>query len=72
MAGDLLPNLALPIPTKFLAIDAKMLGGFGLVWWGFTNAYHPLNLGQTLPRETFTNHYRLEKGTGSRLTYVGL
>ena len=63
MAGDLLPNPALPIPTKFLASPAKMLGGFGLVWRAFTIPYHPLNLGQALPCITFTNHYRLEKGT---------
>ncbi len=28
-----------------------------------TVPYHPLNLGRTLPRETFTNYYHLEKGT---------
>ena len=45
------------MPTKFLAIDAKMLGGFGLVAGGITIPYHPLNLGQSRPRDTFTNHY---------------
>ena len=63
MAGDLLPKLALPIPTRFLASAAQSIGGFGLVGRVITNAYHPVNLGQTLPRATFTNHYRLEKGT---------
>ena len=28
-----------------------------------TNCYHASDLGQTLPQETFTNHYHLEKGT---------
>ena len=63
MTGLLLPNLGLPMPTKFLASPAKMLGGFGLVAGGITIPYHPLNLGQTLPRVAFTNHYHLEKGT---------
>jgi len=51
------------MPTRFLASPAKMLGGFGLVAAGITIPYHPLNLGQTLPRVAFTNHYHLEKGT---------
>ena len=58
MAGDLPSNLALPIPTKFLAIDAKRLGGFGLVGGGITIPYHVSILGQTRPQETFTKHYR--------------
>ena len=69
MVDLLLPNLGLPLLTGFLAADAKTLGGFGLVWWGFTIPYQPADLGQTLPRDTFTNHYRLQKGTRSRLTY---
>ena len=57
MADLLLPNLGLPLLTGFLAADAKTLGAFGLVWWGFTIPYHPLNLGRTLPCITFTKHY---------------
>ena len=63
MAGDLPPNLALPIPTKFLASAAHSIGGFGLVGGGITIPYHPLNLGQNLPRVTFTNHYRRDQTT---------
>jgi len=63
MAGDLLPNLALPIPTGFLAADAKRLGGFGLVWRVITNAYQSSDLGRNRPRETFTNHYRRDQTT---------
>ena len=37
-----------------------------------TIPYHVRDLGQTLPRETFTNDYHLEKGTRYGLTYVGL
>jgi len=51
------------MPTKFLASPAKMLGAFGLVAAGITIPYHMINLGQTLPRATFTNTYHLEKGT---------
>ena len=63
-AGLLLPNLGLPIPTKFLASPAKSIGVFGLVWRVITNAYHPADLGLTLPRETFTNHYHRTGGDG--------
>jgi len=74
-AGLLLPNLALPIPTKFLASPAKTLGAFGLVWWWLTNAYHVSILGRTLPRETFTNHYHRGEGithSTDTMCYVGL
>ena len=63
MAGILLPNLGLPSLTKILARGAKLDGGFGLVGPPFTNLYHLLNLGRTLPREAFTNHYRLAQTT---------
>ena len=54
----MLPNLALPFPTKFLAIPARSIGAFGLVTVWFTIPYHVADLGQTRPRDTFTNHYR--------------
>ena len=63
MAGDLPSNLALPMPTKFLASPAKTLGGFGLVAPPFTIAYHVSILGRNLPRATFTNHYRRDPTT---------
>ena len=69
MAGLLLPNLGLPIPTIFLASAARSFGGFGLVAGGITIPYHPSDLGLIRPCEAFTNHYHLEKGTRSRLTY---
>ena len=47
----------LPIRT------CKQHGGFGLVTPPFTIAYQPTDLGQGLPRVTFTNHYRREQGT---------
>ena len=54
MAGLLLPNLGLPFPTKFLASDAKPLGGFGLVRCGITILYHRAILGQTRGHIAFT------------------
>ena len=63
-AGDLLPNLSLPIPTKFLASPAKTLGGFGLVAPPFTNAYQSSDLGRSRPCEAFTNNYHREGGLG--------
>ena len=48
----------------------RMVDQDGLVI--ITIAYHVRDLGQTLPRETFTNDYHLEKGTRYRLTYAGL
>ena len=60
MAGDLLPNLGLPLLTRSCAADAKMLGAFGLVWWWLTIPYHASDLGQGQPQEAFTNHYRRE------------
>ena len=50
--------LGLPFPTKFFAGLAQCIGDLGLVGPPFTNAYHLINLGQTRPRVTFTNHYR--------------
>ena len=58
MAADLLPNLALPFLTGFLAADAKTLGGFGLVGPPFTNCYQSSDLGLGRWLTTFTNHYR--------------
>ena len=58
MAGDMLPNLALPIPTKIYARDAQTIGGFGLVGPPFTNAYQSPDLSLIQPCRTFTNHYR--------------
>jgi hypothetical protein len=37
-----------------------------LVW--STNCYHSRNLGQTLPQETFTNHYHRGEGQGIDLS----
>ena len=74
-AGDPASDLSLPNLTGFLATDAKMLGGFGLVGLPITIAYHLINLGQTLPRVAFTNHYlRGEHITHSddTMCYVGL
>ena len=59
MTGVLLPNLSLPMPTKFLASPAKMLGGFGLVGGGITIPYHVSDLGRTGGHMAFTNHYHL-------------
>ena len=75
MAGDLLPKLGLPFPTRFLATDAKMLGGFGLVAGDITIPYHVSILGQTLPRVTFTNLYRRTEHithSDDTMCYVGL
>ena len=36
-----------------------------------TNCYHSRNLGQTLPQETFTNHYHRGEGQGIDLGVVG-
>ena len=51
-------NLSLPTLTISYASDAKTHGGFGLVGGGITIPYQASILGQTLPRVTFTNHYR--------------
>ena len=67
MAGLLLPNLGLPSLTIFLASEAKSIGAFGLVWWGFTILYHARDLSVDLPCEAFTNHYLRGDGTGYRL-----
>ena len=56
-AGDPASDLALPNLTGFLATDAKMLGGFGLVGLPITIAYHVSILGQTSGRNTITNDY---------------
>ena len=61
-AGLLLPNLALPIPTKFLASPAKTLGAFGLVAAGITIPYHVRDLGQNRGQNAITNHYRRTEG----------
>ena len=52
----------LPFLTGSLAIDAKMLGGFGLVGALFTNAYQPPDLAWPLPSGTFTNCYHRTLG----------
>ena len=54
--------LGLPFPTIFLASPAHSIGGFGLVGGHITIPYHPLNLGQTLPQETFTKYYHRGDG----------
>ena len=59
------------MPTRFLASPAKTLGGFGLVGGGITIPYHMINLGQTLPRDTFTNHYHRGLGRGIDLGVEG-
>ena len=61
MAGDMLPNLSLPLLTIIYACGAKPIGGFGLVGPPFTNCYQSsdLSLGRWL--EAFTNHYRREE-----------
>ena len=63
-AGDLLPNLGLPFPTKILAHDAKRLGAFGLVGLAITNAYQSRGLSLSQPQEAFTNHYHRTGGEG--------
>ena len=60
----MLPNLALPFPTKILAHGAKLDGAFGLVGWGFTNAYQPSDLSLNQPGIAFTNHYHRTGGEG--------
>ena len=68
-AGDLLPNLSLPFPTKILAHDAKRLGAFGLVGLVITNRYQSRGLSLSQPQEDFTNHYHRtggERGTRHR------
>ena len=63
------------MPTKFLARPAKRDGAFGLVSGGITNAYHEADLGQTLPRVTFTNLYRRREHithSDDTMCYVGL
>ena len=41
-------------------------GGFGLVGSGITIPYQASDLGQTLPRVTFTNHYHRTGGEGGQ------
>ena len=66
--GDPAADLSVPFPTKFLARPAKSLGAFGLVTGGITIPYHVSILGRTLPRVTFTNHYRRGQGLGIDLS----
>ena len=71
--GRVLPsNLALPIPTKFLASPAKTLGAFGLVAPPFTNAYQSADLGLNRPQDTFTNHYHRTGGDGGQGVDLGV
>ena len=75
MTGDLASDLSLPIVTTFLAVTAKMLGGFGLVGGGITIPYHVSILGQTRGQNTITNHYRRREGithSDDTMCYVGL
>ena len=67
-AGDLLPNLGLPIVTTFLAVKAQSHGGFGLVGGGITIPYHPADLSLIRPCIAFTNHYRRGRGLGRDLS----
>ena len=46
------------LPTR----TRKTSGGFGLVVRDITNRYHAADLGQTLPREAFTNLYLRDDG----------
>ena len=54
-----LPNL-----TGSCAHGANTIGGFGLVGWGFTNAYQSSDLGRNLGQNTITNHYHRIEGDG--------
>ena len=56
-AGDPASDLGLPNLTGFLATDAKMDGGFGLVGLPITIAYHLIDLSLNLGQNTITNHY---------------
>ena len=49
--------LGLPFLTIFFAGVANVIGAFGLVAGGFTNAYQPPDLSLDLPCTTFTNCY---------------
>ena len=60
----MLPNVALPIPTKILASPARSDGAFGLVGGGITIPYHVSLLGLDQPQGTFTNHYHRTGGDG--------
>ena len=71
MAGDTLPNLGLPFPTKILARGANTIGAFGLVTRRLTILYHARDLGLDLPYKTFTNHYHREEGDTHRLRLIG-
>ena len=62
MTGDLAADLSLPIVTTFLAVTAKMLGGFGLVSGGITIPYHVSDLSLGRWSGTFTNHYHRTEG----------
>ena len=50
-------DLSLPSLTIFFAGLAYPIGDFGLVAGHITILYHTSILGQTLPRDTFTNLY---------------
>ena len=63
-AGDLLPDLVLPLLTGSCAHGAKTVGGFGLVRWWLTNAYHVRDLGLNRSGKAFTNHYHRTGGDG--------
>ena len=63
-AGDLLPNLDLPLLTIFLASPALSHGAFGLVGRCITIPYHVRDLGLNQPQGTFTNHYHRTEGDG--------
>ena len=65
-AGDLLPNLSLPLLTGSHAAYAKTLGGFGLVGLVITNAYQSADLALLLSCEAFTNHYHRTGGEGGQ------
>ena len=54
--------LVLPNVTIFFAGVAKLIGAFGLVAGGFTNAYHTSRLGQTFELATFTKYYHRDQG----------
>ena len=60
--GDPASLLSLPNLTGSCAHDAKLVGGFGLVWVIITDAYRIADLGRILPCETFTNRYH--RGVG--------
>ena len=67
-AGDLLPNLSLPLLTGSYAAYAKTLGAFGLVGLVITNAYQSADLSLNRPGKAFTNHYHRTGGEGGQGT----